>query len=49
MMKKIVIKTNLDNATQEQREKFMNNLVEAYRTLYKSVVERHIRQLVGKQ
>ena len=23
MMKKIVIKTNLDNATQEQREKFI--------------------------
>lgn len=38
-------KTNLDNATPEQRERLMKNVVEAYQTLYRSVLERHIREL----
>lgn len=40
------IKTNLDNATPGQRERLIKNVVEAYQTLYRSVVERHIRELV---
>jgi len=34
---KIIVKTNLDTATPEQKEKFMKNLVEAHRILYWSV------------
>ena len=37
---KIIVKTNLDTAILEQKEKFMKNLVEAHRILYRSVVER---------
>lgn len=42
-------KTNLDNATPEQRERLITNVMEAYKVLYRNVVERHIRQLTGKQ
>lgn len=43
---KIIIKTNLENATPKQKEKFMKNLVEAHRTLYNSVVERHYKEVM---
>jgi len=43
---KIIVKTNLENATPEQRESFMKNLVEAHRTLYRSVVERHYKEVM---
>lgn len=42
------IKTNLDNATPEQRERLMNNVVEAYKWLYRSVVERKIREMLKR-
>ena len=41
---KIEVKTNLDNATPEQRERLMRNVVEAYKTLYRSVLERKIKE-----
>lgn len=42
---KLQVKSNLDNATPEEWERFMENLVEAHRILYRSVVERKIKQL----
>ncbi len=45
---KIVYKSNLDNATPEEKERFMMNMVEAYRILYKSVVERKMLELLKK-
>lgn len=38
--KKIVVTTNLDNATHEQKEKFMKRLGEAIAVLYRGVLER---------
>lgn len=40
--KKIIVTTNLDNATPEQKGKFTKALVEAHRILYRSLVKRHI-------
>lgn len=37
--------TNLDNATPEQRERLMKNVVEAYQILYRSVLECHVGKL----
>lgn len=42
---KIIVKTNLDTATPEEKERFMKNLVEAHMVLYKSVVERKTREM----
>jgi len=39
---KIIVKTNLDTATPEQKENFMKLLVEAHRILYRSVVDRYL-------
>lgn len=45
LSKKVVVKTNLDNATPEQKERFMKNLNEAIEILYRSVLERHYKQV----
>ena len=42
---KIIVKTNLDTATPEQKEKFLLNLIEAHRILYRSVVERYLSNI----
>ncbi len=44
--RKISVTTNLDTATSEQKEQLMENVVTAYQYLYKSVVERRIRDLI---
>lgn len=38
-------KTNLDNATPKQRKRLMKNVVEAYQTIYRSILERHVMEL----
>ena len=43
----LTIKTNLDTATPEQKEKLMKNLVESHRILYKSVLERRAKEILG--
>jgi len=42
---KVVVTTNLDTATPEQKERLMNNVVKAYQILYRSVLDRHARSL----
>lgn len=42
---KVVVSTNLETATKEQKEEFMKNLIEAYQILYRSVLERKIKSL----
>lgn len=46
---KIQVKSNLDNATPEEWERFMKNLVEAHRILYRSVAERKIKEILGEK
>jgi len=45
---KIIATSNLDNATPEEKERFMKVLIEAQRLLYRSVVERKIVELLKK-
>lgn len=42
----ITIKTNLDNATPEEWERFMKNLIEAHRILYRRVLERKTKEIL---
>jgi hypothetical protein len=46
LSKEIVGKTNLDDATPEEKEKLMQRVVEAHRILYRSVVERHYQEVI---
>ena len=39
---KVIITTNLDNATLKQKERFMTLLVQAHKMLFKSVVGRQL-------
>ncbi len=45
-MKRIVVATNLDNATPEEWERFMKNLVDAHRILYRTVLEREAKKIL---
>lgn len=47
-MSKTKIKTNLKNATVEQKEMFFNNLSEAHKVLFESVVKRTWKEAVDK-
>lgn len=40
--------TNLDTATPEQKQKLIDNTVQAWQTLYKSVVSRKIDKIFDK-
>jgi hypothetical protein len=44
---KIRVKTNLETATPEQKERLMQNVVEAYQYLYRSVLERKINEVLN--
>lgn len=44
--RKIIVTTNLDTATPEQKERLMQNVVEAYQYLYRSVLERKIKKKI---
>lgn len=44
-----MIKTNLDNATQKEKEKFFQLLNEAHKILYASVVQRGYRDVSRQQ
>ncbi len=46
MNKRKIVKTNLEDATSEQREKFMQNLIEAHKILHKSVVGRYYKSFL---
>ncbi len=39
---KIIVKTNLDTATSQQKEKFIELLVQAHNILFQSVVNTHL-------
>ena len=43
---KMSYKSNLIGATPEQMERFWDNVVEAYQTLYRSVLERKIKEKI---
>ena len=40
------VKTNLENATPEQKEQLMDNVIRAYQYLYKSAAERRLKELI---
>ncbi len=47
-MNKTNIRTNLKNATLEEREKLINNLVEAHKILYASIIKRTWKKTISK-
>ena len=43
---KIIVTSNLDRATNQQKEAFYKNLSEAMSVLYKSVIKRKMQELM---
>lgn len=43
---KVIVKTNLVTATLEQKKRLMQRVVEAYQYLYRSVLERKIKEMI---
>lgn len=47
-MNKTTIRTNLENTTLEEKERFIENLIEAHSILFQSVVKRTWKEKVDK-